>query len=179
MAYSRLPPPPAQRGQPVQRVVGVSVCAAVRRGEARAVRIRVVAVRIRVWRARQEAVRGGRAGQPPHVVIGERVRPGRIVHLQNLADEVVGVLRADCAGFILLSQTVQCVVNVLNRVAVPVCLAREVVVRVVLIRLDIARRKRGFRHAAKGVVSETGSVLIRIGDRDGLRTGYLRQSPLR
>ena len=82
----------SKRGQPVQRVVGVCRRAALRIGEPGAVRRRVIGVRVREVAASQEAVARRRADQPAHVVVGERIRSRRIVHLLDFSHQIVGVI---------------------------------------------------------------------------------------
>ena len=72
---------------------------------------RFVTMRIRQRRVRQERVRRRRPGQPPHVVVGKRVRPLGIVHLQNLVHQIVGVRRSRRIRVSLLRQPVQRVVS--------------------------------------------------------------------
>lgn len=41
--------------------------------------------------------KGGPPAQPPHVVVGEGVRPAGIVHLLDLANQVIDVIHAQSA----------------------------------------------------------------------------------
>ena len=52
-----------------------------------------VTIGIAERRIRQERIRR-RPGQPPHAVVGKCVRARRIVHLQNLAHQVIRVRRS-------------------------------------------------------------------------------------
>jgi hypothetical protein len=91
----------------VQRVVGVRRQAALRVGESGAVGGRVVAIRVGEVVASQEAVARRRADQAAHrvrailvarrnLVVGERVRCRRIVHLLDFSYQVVDVIDSLC-----------------------------------------------------------------------------------
>ena len=97
--------------QPVQRVVNVGVGAAVRRLHRRPVGRFIVNVHRRVRLPRQKRVLRRRAQQPPHVVIGDGVASGRIVHLIHPARQIVKVIRARRIRIRLRRQPVQRIVN--------------------------------------------------------------------
>jgi hypothetical protein len=89
-------------------------------------RRRVVGVGVGERRSRQETVIRGRPGQPPQVVVSERVGARGIGHLLNLAHQVAHIRRARRVGIALLRQPIERVVHILNRLALAIRFAGQV-----------------------------------------------------
>jgi hypothetical protein len=153
-----------QRRQPVQGVVLIRVGRVVGRDQPRPVRGRVVAVAVLEIVPRQERVLCARPDQPPHVVVGEHIRPRRIGHLLNPAHQIVHVVRRRRIRIGLAAQPVQRVIDILNGLVLAVRLRGQVAHAVVAVGFVQRRWKGGLRHTAEGVVGEVSVVVVGVGD---------------
>ena len=152
-----------QRLQPVQRVVHIARRATLRVGERCAVRCFVVCV-ARGEISGQERVAGRGPRQPSHVVKREAVCAGGVAHQRQARVEVVRVIHGRRIRIGLLRHPIQLVVGVGDLLVLPVRLDGQIVIRVVAVVLDVARRERRPRHSPEGVIREVCRVVVCVLD---------------